>query len=113
VADLTAAAYRVIQSKKEIAVTDGYWDAMMSGDAWWWWIPPLLITMAFWGGLIVLGVWLVRRNRKNVPWSLEARQAGSPSQTPQEILAERLARGDIELDDYRRRLDALGPSTRG
>jgi len=30
-----------------------------------------------------------------------------PRQTPQELLAERFARGEIEPDDYRQRLDAL------
>jgi putative membrane protein len=30
-----------------------------------------------------------------------------PTQTPQEVLADRLARGEIEPDEYRQRLDAL------
>jgi uncharacterized membrane protein len=31
----------------------------------------------------------------------------APRHTPQEVLADRLARGEIEPDDYRQRLDAF------
>jgi putative membrane protein len=94
----------------------------MYHDRWndgrgWSWIPMLIMMAIFWGGLVWLGITLLRQNGRNV-----ASDAGNahlvgvpppvappvPRPTPQEILAERLARGEIEPDDYRQRIDALG-----
>ena len=66
----------------------------------WGWGAWLLMTVgmvAFWGLVI---------------WALvtQARSTGAPpprERTPERILAERLATGEIDEDDYRRRLDAL------
>jgi putative membrane protein len=63
------------------------------------------------GGLIWIGVMLLKRSdqSRQVQAPAAAPTAVAPArQSPQEILAERLARGEIEPDDYRRRLDALG-----
>jgi putative membrane protein len=79
----------------------------------------VLIVVA--GGLVWFGVTLLRRTRQleaaapagasTVP---EAAAAARPS--AREILDERLARGEIEIDDYHQRLAALngsaGPATR-
>lgn len=96
----------------------GNWnDGMGNGN--WWWIPMMIMMVAFWGGLIWLGVTLLKRNH--------ATQLHTPAPPPmaaghlttalrpnaQEILAERLARGEIEPDDYLKRLEALRtPPTR-
>jgi putative membrane protein len=83
----------------------------------WWWIPMMIMWIVIVGGLAWLGVVMLRR-LGNGPYPVSP--AGSPPvtppvhrQTPQEILAERLARGEIEPDDYRRRLDALNGTTTG
>jgi len=42
-------------------------------------------------------------------WSLHSASAGRavPSSGPEQVLAERLARGDIDVSEYRQRLEAL------
>ncbi len=91
---------------------NGNWnDAMGNGN--WGWLPMMIMMVVFWGGLIWLGVTLLKRN--HTP-QLHA-PAASPMAvghlatalrpTAQEILAERLARGEIEADDYIKRLEAL------
>ncbi|MBI4932946.1 MAG: SHOCT domain-containing protein [Actinobacteria bacterium] len=85
---------------------------MHYGNDWnggsWWWIPMMLMMVVFWGGLIWLGVALVRRSG-HAPAAPMTPSSPSTSMrsTPQEILAERLARGEIEPDDYRSRKAVL------
>jgi len=91
---------------------NGNWnDGMGNGN--WWWIPMMIMMITFWGGLIWIGVTLLKRN--HAP-QLQTPGAAAPDMSPaapqakptaQEILAERLARGEIEPDDYRQRVEAL------
>jgi putative membrane protein len=71
----------------------------------------VIVMAAFWGGLIWLAIAFIRRDRREYPPAgpHTAVPVGvpQPRQDPAEILAERLARGEIEPDDYRRRLEAL------
>ncbi len=76
----------------------GDWNDGMGGGSGWW-ILMAITMVVFWGGIIWFAVTLIRRpnqTSKNVT-----------SKTAQEILDKRLARGEIELDDYRQRLEAL------
>ena len=68
---------------------------------WWIWIP---FFWAFWLVLAVLLFW-----RFGPPSRLRRRSDG-PSGTghARAILAERYARGEIDADEYRRRLETLG-----
>jgi putative membrane protein len=86
---------------------NGNWnDGMGSGN--WWWIPMIIMMVAFWGAVIWLGVALVRRNQTPQLHAPGATSMLTPSKpSAQEILAERLARGEVEPDEYRQRLDAL------
>lgn len=72
-----------------------------------------------WGGWLLMGLmmlavlallawaaFLVWRGAGRPPWD-DPEQRPAPRQTPDEILAERLARGEIDADEYRARLDAL------
>ena len=93
---------------------NGNWNHDMGGGNWWW-IPMTLMMVVFWGGLIWLGITLLRRSH-TAPQLPTAGVAAAPAATParataQEILAERLARGEIEPDDYRARLDVLRSTT--
>ncbi|MEO8264041.1 MAG: SHOCT domain-containing protein [Ilumatobacteraceae bacterium] len=92
------------------------WNDHMVGG--WWWIPMMIMMFVVVGGLIWLAVTLIRHGSN--PSHLAAHAPGAPAgiaspprSTPQEILAERLARGEIEPDDYRQRLAALKPPTGG
>jgi putative membrane protein len=58
--------------------------------------------VAFWALLIAVVVWLVR--------GLDRRQAGTPSAQrpgPEQVLAERFARGEIDEQEFNDRLAAL------
>ena len=90
---------------------NGNWNDGM-GNGSWWWIPMMIMMVAFWGGLIWIGVTLLKRSH-NPQLHAPAAPSMLPSSvttskpTALEILAERLARGEIEPDDYRQRVEAL------
>ena len=89
---------------------DGYWH---DGGGNWWWIPMTIMMIVFWGGLAWVIVTLVRHNAHATTGATPAPPhlaPPSPPSDPRQLLAERLARGDIEIDDYRARLDALEQS---
>jgi len=65
------------------------WTGHMGG--WWWVMAPLMV--ALWALLIWGVVALVRSNRRDANRSPDA----------EDLLAERLARGDIDEVEYRRR----------
>lgn len=94
---------------------NGNWNNGMDGGNWWW-IPMMILMVAFWGGLIWVGVTLLRR--PHLAPQAHAAGVATVAATPlkptaEEILAERLARGEIEPDDYRTRLDALRNGANG
>ena len=83
----------------------GNWNDGWSGASGWW---MAIIMIAVMGGLVWIAIALFRHGTH----TSQAQVPGAPTHpparpTPQEILAERLARGEIEPDDYRSRLDAL------
>lgn len=84
---------------------DRDWNDGWEGGAWW---LMAIMMILFWGGLIWVVVTLVRHgsvtSHAHTPG---AEPITPPRQTPQEVLADRLARGEIEPDDYHQRLDAL------
>ncbi len=69
-----------------------------------------LLCLVVLGALIGLGVWLVLRRRPvggHTAAAPMSSASASPTAGAETILAERLARGEIDTDDYRNRLDAL------
>lgn len=62
----------------------------------WGMLTGALFSLLFWAALIGFGVWAVRRFTERPP----ARDA-------LRILQERLARGDIDIEEYERRKRAL------
>jgi len=73
----------------------GYGMGMGYGVAWMWFWPVLLLVVA-----IVLAMWAIPR----------ARRPNVRSDEPEQILRERLAHGDIEIEEYRARLRELNHS---
>jgi putative membrane protein len=67
----------------------------------WGWVAMTLSMVVFWGLLITLAVVLVRGLNR------AAGQADGPRPSPERLLAERFARGEIDEDEYRRRLATL------
>ena len=83
----------------------GTWNDMHDGVGWGS-IPMVIMMLLVWGSLIWLGVALIRRTGAHASGAGLSPTAPHPP-NPQQILAERLARGEIEPDDYRTRLAAL------
>jgi putative membrane protein len=70
------------------------------------WILGMLFMILFWGGIFWLVLTLVRRpDGSQMPPPQHPAQQARPSAA--DILAERLARGEIDVEDYERRRRAL------
>jgi putative membrane protein len=86
------------------------WVRMM----WWWpggagsgwaWVLMTIGMLLFWGVLIAGGIALVRALNR-----LTSGSEPAPRPTPEQVLADRFARGEIDEDEYRRRLATLSSS---
>jgi putative membrane protein len=78
---------------------------MMGGCAMtgWGWLLMTIGVLGFWALVAVLAVALLRR-----PGQPDQPQPNQqPRRGAEEVLAERLARGEIEADEYRQRLQTL------
>jgi putative membrane protein len=81
----------------------GWYGDHMSG---WGYALMTLTTLAFWALVAAAVVLLVRTvGGGNAVGAGRATPPSTP--TPEQILADRLARGEIEVDEYQRRLEAL------
>ncbi len=74
------------------------------GVSGWGWFAMTFGMVLFWAVIIGVGVLLYRA--VNTP---RDRAPGDtpPGHSPEQLLAERFARGEIDEDEYRRRLSAL------
>lgn len=80
-----------------------WWD---HGWGWGDWLSMTLMMLIFWGAIIWLIVWLVRS------WS--AKQDTTPAANrPEDVLAERFARGEIDATEYQDRLRVLRGGSAG
>lgn len=77
----------------------------------WWWIPMALMMVAFWGGLIWLGVALIHRNDRSTHQGTPSVPVSpSPTNRAASILAERFAKGEIDAEEYTSRKALLDPN---
>ncbi len=75
------------------------------GNGWLGWLLTCVVMVLFWGGVIVAIVFAVR-----YAGSSRGTLGGTPSHgppRPEDVLAERFARGEIDEDEYRRRAATL------
>jgi putative membrane protein len=85
----------------EERITMMYWDG--DGMQWWGYLLMSVSMIVFWS-LLIGGVIALIRYLGRPP---EQSQTGRLQPTPEQILAERFARGELDEEEYRRRLDAL------
>ncbi|GHD97202.1 SHOCT domain-containing protein [Streptomyces naganishii] len=71
----------------------------------WGWFAMSLGTVLFWALLIAAGVLLFRALDRGPGRTPRTAAPGRPA--PEQLLAERFARGEIDEDEYRRRLEVL------
>lgn len=82
------------------------WNNDMHDGIGWGWIPMAIMMLLVLGGLIWVGVALLRHSNTHEHAAVSGSLDPQPP-TAQQILTERLARGEIEPDDYRARLEVL------
>jgi putative membrane protein len=76
------------------------------GGSGWGWVAMTISMVLFWGVLILGGILLIRAlNRPS------GDSSAAPRPTPEQVLAERFARGEIDEEEYRRRLATLSSSS--
>ena len=63
------------------------------------WVAMSALMIVFWGGMIALGVWVVR--------SLRLDRAQAPADRADALLAERFARGEIDGEEFSRSRELL------
>ena len=78
------------------------WYGWGPGTSWLGWLIMSLMMLAFWGLLVAGIVWLVRSTRAG--GDIETRTSAPDAQ---QILDERLARGELTEEEYLRRRDLL------
>jgi putative membrane protein len=81
-------------------ITMMYWGDGMGG---WGMVLMSVSGLLFWGLIIASIVWLVRSMSRTG----QAGPAAGQPPTPQQVLADRFARGEIDEEEYRRRLQVL------
>ncbi|KUL21112.1 SHOCT domain-containing protein [Streptomyces regalis] len=88
-----------------------WYDHDLSG---WGWFAMSASMILFWTLVITLGVLLFRALARSEGTDAPKTGASSPAPSAEQLLAERFARGEIDEDEYRRRLAVLhtgrGPS---
>lgn len=73
-----------------------------------WGVAMVFVVLGLWVLVALAVAWFVRSSRIQAPAPAATTTASvTPSTDPRHILDDRLARGDIELDDYQARSDAL------
>lgn len=82
------------------------WDYVHTDSGWG--VVMVLGMLALWLLVALAVVWLIRTTAR--PQPPNDQRPGSMSAGAEQILAERLARGEIEPEDYRARLAAISRS---
>jgi putative membrane protein len=80
-----------------------YWENEHMGAGWG--FVMMLGMLAFWALVVVAVVWVARSTRP--PTSPPPPGPPPPVAGAEQILAERLARGEIDPEEYQRRLSVL------
>ena len=75
----------------------------------WGWMMMVLMMVVFWGALAWVIVSFVRHGGFSRSGSTPSPTGGVPMPPtgPEDILHERFARGEIDVDEYHQRVDAL------
>jgi len=76
--------------------------------SWWGWLLMTAGMLAFWGLLIWAVITAARGGIRDRDTT-----TARPAPSPQQILAERFARGEIDEHEYHQRLDALHATSAG
>jgi putative membrane protein len=85
-----------------------HWDnGWHDGPGGWGWLFMAVMMIAFWGGLAWIVANLIRQGGVNRGASQSGSAATPTATNPEDILHERFARGEIDVEEYHQRLDAM------
>jgi uncharacterized membrane protein len=84
-----------------------WWGNNTWGHSWWW---PGIIVMAIF--MIICMAMMARMMSRGMPWSRPGNAGQRRPDGPERTLANRLASGEIDVEEYQRRLDALQQTTK-
>ncbi|MFJ8159519.1 SHOCT domain-containing protein [Streptomyces sp. NPDC096136] len=88
-----------------------YWNGHMGP---WGWFAMSLTTLVFWGLIVAAVVLVVRTSRGDAAPGRSVPAAGAdPARGAEALLAERYARGEIDDEEYGRRLAVLRGNAAG
>ena len=93
--------------RREVVSTMRWNNGWHHGVGPWWWMFMGLMMVAFWVGVVWLIVTLVRHRGGSTNAAAPPASGGADRPNPEDILHERLARGEIDIDEYHQRVDAL------
>jgi len=79
------------------------------GWSWWGWLAMTVGMIAFWG----LVIWAVVAIFRGSGWTGRWEQPGPGRRDPEQLLAERFAAGEIDEEEYQRRLQVLRSTRHG
>ena len=83
------------------------WFGNFGSFGWIGFVLNLLILSAFVIGLVAFILWLVRKSRAYSPNAYAPTMAGPGHTSPEEILAIRYARGEIDRDQFNKMISDL------
>lgn len=72
----------------------------------------MILSMVVFWGLVLLGTVALIQYLARGGWPQETQVSPRPASAPEDLLAERFARGEIDEHDYRQRLDVLHSRSR-
>lgn len=81
------------------------YDGSMWGHSWGWagWVFFCVVAVVFWAAVITALIFAIRY----AGGSHDAAGGPPPQALPEDVLAQRFARGEIDEDEYRRRVTVL------
>ncbi|KRV50731.1 hypothetical protein AQ490_15030 [Wenjunlia vitaminophila] len=81
----------------------------------WGWFAMLISMVVFWALIITVGVLIYRASTRSAPSGTGPTgwHRTSPPGSPEQVLADRYARGEIDDEEYHRRLNTLRGSSPG
>jgi len=84
------------------------YDGWMWGNGWGWagWVLICVVMVLFWA-LLIIAIVLAIRYLVGSRDTSAGTPSYRPSQSGEDLLAERFARGEIDEDEYRRRMTVI------
>ncbi|RSS79724.1 SHOCT domain-containing protein [Streptomyces sp. WAC06614] len=88
-----------------------YWNGHGMGA--WGWFAMSFTQLIIWALILAAAVLMIRTFRQDTDGRVASDRGAVPSESAENLLAERFAMGEIDDEEYQRRLAALRSNARG